>query len=206
MFTDVSTGTCPVSGVSAGRAQPLRLLLAEAPRRRVRRRVVKPDLDRRRREALSREFASRVTEHARWLPQADLALLSWVYRSQRPLTELAATGVAPRWVLHRRLNRIVARVLSPTYRHVAMLLAVRNAPTNWSPGWPPRQDQAALDAESLQVLIGRAIFVSGVPVREVARVLGLSRQQVTRQRDIIALQAEAMAQATAMAGTKSRAG
>jgi len=164
-------------------ATPLRRKKAFRPRR-------KPDLDRRRREALSREFATRVTEHSRWLPAPDLALLNWVYRSERPLTELAATGLAPRWVLHRRLNRIVARVLSPTYRHVAMLLGASVNP----PEWPPTR---GANETSLELAAARALFVNGLPMREVARMLGVSRHIVVRLRTQIESRADVLSKSGA---------
>ncbi|MGH7244798.1 MAG: hypothetical protein ACREJD_15400 [Phycisphaerales bacterium] len=188
MFTSVSTVERPESAATSLRATPIRLaLLAPAPAKKQRRPLLNLDLDRRRREALSREFATRVTEHAKWLPAADLALLNWVYRSQRPLTELAATGMARQWVLHRKLNRIVARVLSPAYRHVAMVLACTKKP----PQWPPAPN-ARITEEALQLASARAIFINGLTVRETARILGISRQRVTRYREIVALQAEAL--------------
>jgi len=164
------------------------------PRKRPRKTLLKLDLDRRRRDTLSQEFSTRVTEHARWLPAADLAIVNWVYRTGRPLTELAATGIAPQWVLHRRLNRIVARVLSPAYRHVAMRLALARTPPEWPPAQTPRTE------DLFQLTVARAIFIHGLTVREVARDLGVSRQRITRIRELIALQAEALAGVSGVGG------
>lgn len=165
---------------------PVRLALATPLRRSpVRKRRLKPDLDRRRREALSREFATKATEHSRWLPAADLAILNWVYRSERPLTELADTGLAPRWVLHRRLNRIVARVLSPTYRYVAMMLSASANP----PEWPPAEGEGET---RVQLAAARALFINGLPMREVARTLDISRHVVVKLRTEIEVQAYAL--------------
>lgn len=184
MFTTESTYTPSLS-------VPLRAALIQPPAcppSRLRRR--RPELDRRRREALSREFATRVTEHSRWLPADELALLNWVYRSDRPLTELAATGVAPRWVLHRRLNRIVARVLSPAYRHVARRLAITPNPPVWPPLGPSPEHIHAHDR--FQLAVARAIFINGRPVREVAQILNISRHLVTRIRASVLVQTEAI--------------
>jgi hypothetical protein len=156
------------------------------------------DLDRRRRTALSREIATKVTEHSRWLPDADRALLNWVYRSARPLSELAATGAGAHWVLRRKLQRIVARVLSREYRHVAMLLSVSANPPEWPPvDLPPlpqgkAPEKAAPLDEALQLAAARAMFINGLTVRETARVLGISRQRVARLREIVVLQATAL--------------
>jgi len=187
MFTTVSTVTERADSAGTRVSARLAIQATPLPRKRVRKRLLNLELDRRRRDALSRDFATRVTEHSRWLPPADLALVNWVYRSARPLTELAATGIAPRWVLHRRLNRIVARVLSPTYRHVAMRLSLVKNPPEWPPTPGPRTE------DIFQLTVARAIFIHGQTVREVARELDVSRQRITRLRDIIALQAEALA-------------
>jgi len=150
------------------------------------------ELDRRRRTALSREISNKVTEHSRWLPESDLALLNWVYRSCRPLTELAATGAAPHWVLHRRLRRIVARVLSREYRHVAMLLSVAPNPPVWPPACSPAPNNDDRTEELFQLTAARAMFINGLTVRETARVLGVSRQRIARLREIFVVQATAL--------------
>jgi len=166
------------------------------------------ELDRRRRTALSRDIANKVTEHSRWLPDSDRALLNWVYRSGRPLTELAATGAAPHWVLHRRLRRIVARVLTREYRHVAMLLSVAPNPPVWPPTLlptlppnlppnlpstlPPAAGSDDRAEEMFQLAAARAMFINGLTVRETARVLGVSRHRIARLREILIAQATAL--------------
>lgn len=182
MFTALSTSKC--GGLPA--ELPVRLALATPLHQKAAgKRRLKPDLDRRRRETLSRAFATRVTEHSRWLPAAELAILNWVYRSDRPLTELADTGLAPRWVLHRKLNRIVARVLSPTYRYVALLLAASTAP----PAWPPLPGESEA---GVRLATARALFINGLPMREVARTLDISRHVVMKLRTEIEVQAHAL--------------
>lgn len=166
-----------------------RRLGVEGAGRKPSKRAVRPALDRRRREALSREFGTRVTEHSRWLPKADLALLNWVYRAKRPLSELEASGVGARWVLRRRLNRVVARVLSPAYRHVASLLEV----TPNAPQWPPTVPLADEAGEALA--IARGIFVHGLTTREVSAATGCTRWRVTRVREAFVQRAQALASA-----------
>ncbi|MBL8876200.1 MAG: hypothetical protein JNM86_10435 [Phycisphaerae bacterium] len=165
----------------------IKRLMVEVGSRRPSKRTPRPALDRRRREALSREFGTRVTEHSRWLPKADLALVNWVYRAKRPLSELEATGVGSRWVLQRRLNRIVARVLSPAYRHVASLLAMKPD----APEWPPALPLADQAGEALA--IARGIFIHGATTREVCAATGCTRWRVTRVREAFEQRAQALA-------------
>ncbi|MBX3388052.1 MAG: hypothetical protein KF691_01210 [Phycisphaeraceae bacterium] len=203
MFTTMSTQVPTNRSAESIRVQPMRAqpLRPEAGVRRKSRRVA-PNLDLRRRDALGRERVASIIEHARWLPKADLALVNWACRSGRPLSELAAMGEAPAWVLSRRLRRIVARATSREFRYVALLLDVHDSPPAWPPTWPPSgfpsgspQQPARndLDEGALQLAIARAIFINGLAVREVARVLGVPRKRITRIRDVFALRAEALA-------------
>lgn len=127
----------------------------------------------------------------RWLPKADRALVQWVFRSGRPLCELAAMGEAPTWVLSRRLRRIAARAGSREFRYVVHLLGVHDSPPEWPPDRGP--SRADLDDETLRLAVARALFINGLAVREVARVLGVSRRRIARIRDVFALRAEALA-------------
>lgn len=147
-----------------------------------------PDL--RRRGSFTRERVAPITEHVRWLPKTERALVQWVFRSERPLSELAAMGEAPTWVLSRRLRRIAARAASREFRYVAGLLGLHESP----PSWPPEARRGReLDEEALQLAVARGLFINGLTVREVARELGMPRPRVARIRDVFALRAEALA-------------
>lgn len=124
-----------------------------------------------------RDHIERLVQYAQYLPPTDRALLCSVYERGLSTTELARVmGTRPR-AIRARLQRLLARLDSPTFRYV--LQARHN--------WPPRTRQ-----------IAEALFIHGQTQRTTAAKLQTTVHQIRRESDRI----RAIAEATFRSNTK----
>ncbi len=135
----------------------------------------------------SARINANIVELSRWLPTADLALVRWA--QSRPVTGLAMLVHEPDWTLRRRLRRLLSRILSPAYRHVASQLEAMPFPPEWPPRpRPPSSILPRPTALAFHLTIARAVFIAGDSQRSVAKICNLPLHVVRRHCDLVLLE------------------
>lgn len=188
MFTELSTPAAAANHPEKAQSTP------SSPKKRRSRLAFAPSvvragaagtfvINRRRSDSTGRRAEAVIMKLAKWLPAHDLALIRWVYESKQSTSELARVRNEPLWVLQRHLRRLVTRILSDEFAHVAGKL--ESAPS--LPAWPPGKRDLATDAK-LNLAIARAVFIDGISMRRAAREARLSLHLVRRHCDAFLLE------------------
>ena len=145
-------------------------------------------IDRRRRDANAARFAQRVTEHARWLPPEEAALVRGVYQAGQTAGQRAAIAQVPKRIIQRRIRKVLERTLTPDFRFAARQLELAHD----TPAWPPTPGALRGACERLiHLAVLRAVFIEGLSLREAAERLGITRHAARRHHEMARLEMEA---------------
>lgn len=112
----------------------------------------------------SRGLIEVIREGAKYLPDADRALVHDVFELGRPLAEVASVRSENPRRLSRRLHRIAGRLLDPRFRYVAQHRAQ----------WKPARREVA-----------GACVLEGLSIREAAERLHMSTHTVRKHKEAI---------------------